>query len=134
MCLPKVYGGLGVGNLVRRNKSLLFKWLWRFPLETDALWYAVIKSKYGLHANQWDSGINHMVTYRNPWKFVSSLYGEFHSLVAFKVGNGTKLRFWEDVWRGDVAFQIRFPSLYRLSINHNGSIAEFWSESEVNGG
>ena len=77
VCLPKVYGGLGVGNLERRNKSLLFKWLWRFPLETDALWYAVIKSKYGLHDNQWDSGINHLVTYRNPWKFISSLYGEF---------------------------------------------------------
>ena len=102
----------------------MFKWLRRFPLETNAFWYAVIKSKYGLHENQWDSGINHLVTYRNPWKFISSLYGEFQSLVAFKVGNGTKLRFWEDVWRGDVAFQIRFPSLYRLSINHNGLICD----------
>ena len=25
VCLPKIYGGLGVGDLVRRNKSLLFK-------------------------------------------------------------------------------------------------------------
>ena len=99
VCLPKVYSGLGLGNLVRRNKSLLFKWLWRFPLEKYALWYAVIKSKYELNENQWDSGINHMGTHRNPWKFISSLYGEFHSWVAFKVGNGTKLRFWDDVWR-----------------------------------
>ena len=27
VCSPKVYGGLGLGDLVRRNKSLLFKWL-----------------------------------------------------------------------------------------------------------
>ena len=93
VCLPKVYGGLGLGNLVRRNKSLLFKWLWSFALETETLWYAVIKSKYGLNKNQWDSGINHMSTYRNLWKFISSLYEQFHSLVAFKVGNGTKVRF-----------------------------------------
>ena len=66
VCLPKIYGGLGVGDLVRRNKSLLFKWLWRFPLEKDALWYAVIKSKYGLNENRWDSGINHLGTHRNP--------------------------------------------------------------------
>ena len=27
--------------------------------------------------------------------------------MAFKVGNGTKIRFWEDVWRGEVAFQLK---------------------------
>ena len=31
VCLPKVHGGLGMGDLVKRNKSLLLKWLWRFP-------------------------------------------------------------------------------------------------------
>ena len=42
--LPKIYGGLGLGNLVLWNKALLFKWLWRFPLEKVSLWYSVIKS------------------------------------------------------------------------------------------
>ena len=51
VCLPKAFGGLGVGELVRRNKALLFKWLWHFPLEKDALWYTVIKTKYGLNEN-----------------------------------------------------------------------------------
>ena len=110
-CLPKVYSGLGLGELIRRNKSLLFKWLWRFPLEKDALWYSVIKSKYGLNENQWDSERNHLVTHRNPWKFISSLYREFLSCVAFKVGNGTNVRFWEYVWRDDIVFKFRFPSL-----------------------
>ena len=52
VCLPKVYGGLGLGNLVLQNKALLFKWLKRFPLEKDSLWYAVIKSKFDLNNNQ----------------------------------------------------------------------------------
>ena len=79
VCLPKVHGGLGMGDLVRRNKSLLFKWLWRFPLEKEALWVAVIKSKYGLHQNKWDSEVIQLGTHRNPWKFISSLYGQFRS-------------------------------------------------------
>jgi hypothetical protein len=30
-------GGLGIGNLVNRNVSLLGKWLWRFPIERLSL-------------------------------------------------------------------------------------------------
>ena len=52
--------------------------------------------------------------------------------MAFKVGNGTKIILWEDVWRGEVAFQFRFPTIFRLSSNHNGLIADFWSELGFN--
>ena len=87
-----------------------------------------------MNENQWDSGISQLSTHRNPEKFISSLYGQFHSWVAFKVGDGTELRFWEDVWRGGVAFKVRFPSLYRLSLKHNGSVADFGSQTEYEGG
>ncbi|KAL5539045.1 hypothetical protein UlMin_044773 [Ulmus minor] len=40
VCKPKEYGGLGIGNLMLRNKALLGKWLWRFPLEQHSLWAA----------------------------------------------------------------------------------------------
>ncbi|KAL5557179.1 hypothetical protein UlMin_039415 [Ulmus minor] len=49
VCSPKESGGLGIGNLLIRNKALLGKWLWRFPLEQHTLWAAVIRSKYGLN-------------------------------------------------------------------------------------
>ncbi|KAL5552484.1 hypothetical protein UlMin_039885 [Ulmus minor] len=49
ICTPKECGGLGIGNLLIRNKALLGKWLWRFPLEQHTLWAAVIRSKYGLN-------------------------------------------------------------------------------------
>ncbi|KAG5593764.1 hypothetical protein H5410_034996 [Solanum commersonii] len=34
-------------NIRKRNKSLLMKWLWRFPLEDQSLWGRVIRAKYG---------------------------------------------------------------------------------------
>ena len=100
------------------------KWLWRFPHEQDTLWAKIIKSKYGLDGNKWDSGSAKRCTLRSPWKSISSLYVEFWPMVRFKVGNGRRIRFWEDVWWGEVAFSIRFPDLYRLSRAQNRNIGE----------
>lgn len=33
VCRPKELGGLGIGNIIKRNDALLEKWLWRFPLD-----------------------------------------------------------------------------------------------------
>lgn len=42
--------GLGLGNLLDRNASLLAKWLWRFPREPNSLWHFVICLKYVLES------------------------------------------------------------------------------------
>ncbi|EXB23112.1 Electron transfer flavoprotein-ubiquinone oxidoreductase [Morus notabilis] len=73
VCKPKELGGLGIGNIRKRNEALLAKWLWRFPLERDALWSRVIVGKYGLASNDWDSGAAMRVTFRCPWKSVQSV-------------------------------------------------------------
>ena len=73
---PKIKDGLGIGRLKERNKALLFKRLWRFPLEQESLWTKVIKSKFRLHPNRWDALANRS-TYRGPRKFISFLYDDF---------------------------------------------------------
>ena len=100
----KKKGGLGIGNLRCKNKALLFKWLWRFLNEQDTLWAKVIRSKFGLHSNNWDSGSTRKASFRSPWKFISSLYEELLLMASFKVGNGRRIRFWEDAWWGEEAF------------------------------
>ena len=40
--------GLGIGNLALRNKALIIKWLWRFPLEENSLCHSVIDSNGSL--------------------------------------------------------------------------------------
>lgn len=44
---PERYGGLGLGNLDKKNQALLAKWWWRFEEEKDALWRKIISNKYG---------------------------------------------------------------------------------------
>ena len=129
VCLDKSRGGLGIGNLEQRNKALLMKWLWRFPKEGQSLWFKVIKSIYGLHPNQWDSNVGALGTFRSPWKGISCLYGEFHQMVSFKVGNGNRVRFWEDIWLGENSFQSLYPSLFRISTLKSCPISHFMDHS-----
>ena len=62
----KSRGGLGIGNLKKKNLALFGKWLWSFLLEQNFLWGMVIRSKYGLHPNGWDSNLVTRGSFRNP--------------------------------------------------------------------
>jgi hypothetical protein len=108
-------GGLGIGNLVKRNISLLGKWLWRFPIERDSLWHMVIRSKYGFQPNGWDTNQPQLISSRNPWKDISAQMNMFAPCFQLTVGSGRKVRFWEDVWLQDQPFSLTFPRIYRLS-------------------
>ena len=55
---PRGEGGFGLGNVVLKDISLVWKWLWRFPLEPNSLWHRVVKSKYGLQQKGWDASVS----------------------------------------------------------------------------
>lgn len=123
---PKDAGGLGIGNLILRNKALLGKWWWRFHKERYYLWGKIIESKYGMQENGWDAGLALKNTYRCPWKFVSKVYPRFQQSVKVQVGKGNKVRFWEDNWVGDHSLKHSFPNLYRISGLKNKPISSFF--------
>ncbi|GKE17892.1 RNA-directed DNA polymerase, eukaryota, reverse transcriptase zinc-binding domain protein, partial [Tanacetum coccineum] len=43
----KYKGGLGVSSLYALNRTLLFKWVWRFFTQSSSLWTRVIKAIHG---------------------------------------------------------------------------------------
>ncbi|GMP70607.1 hypothetical protein CsSME_00029396 [Camellia sinensis var. sinensis] len=117
--LSRAKGGLTIGNIVARNIAFLGKWLWRFPLESESLWCSVIKSKYGVQSNGRDSNVVNRGNCCSPWKFISHLYPLVSNFFSFRVGNRENIRFWKDVWLGDISFARSFSLLYKLARSPN---------------
>ncbi|XP_070052276.1 uncharacterized protein [Nicotiana tomentosiformis] len=44
----KKWGGLGLRDLKMHNKSLLFKWLWKYSSEDEAFWKQIIEAVHGV--------------------------------------------------------------------------------------
>jgi hypothetical protein len=88
----------------------------------DSLWHRVIRSKYGYQENGWDSNLVVRGLSRSPWKDISAGLSEFSKCSQFIVGDGKRVKFWEDIWVGDRSFSDAFPTIYRLSRLHNSSI------------
>ncbi|RVX02255.1 NAD-dependent malic enzyme 62 kDa isoform, mitochondrial [Vitis vinifera] len=111
---PKELGGLGFGKISLRNIALLGKWLWRFPRERSGLWHKVIVSIYGTHPNGWDANMVVRWSHRCPWKAIAQVFQEFSPFVRLVVGNGERIRFWEDLWWGNQSLCSQFADLYRV--------------------
>ena len=45
-------------------------------MEQQSFWSKVIKSKYDIRSNGWDSKEALKVTYRDPWKFIGGCHKE----------------------------------------------------------
>ncbi|OVA00197.1 hypothetical protein BVC80_8695g7 [Macleaya cordata] len=58
----------------------------------------------------------------------------FRQKCSMAVGDGMNIRFWHDVWRGERPLKVVFPNLFSISTKMEGSVAEFWEESQDNAG
>ena len=115
------------------NKALLGKWLWRLANENESLWKQIISSKYDLQEGGWCSkgvrdryGVGVWKAIRNGWENIRT-----HS--RFIIGDGTRVKFWKDLWCGNQALEEAFPILFNLSVNKEGWVVEAWEEDGVRG-
>ncbi|WMV38922.1 hypothetical protein MTR67_032307 [Solanum verrucosum] len=107
-------GGLGIRDLKAHNQSLLMKWLWRYNLETDALWRRFIHDKYG-QDDQWCSNSVNCPFGVGVWRAIRSFWPLLAGNVSFKVGNGRKILFWHDNWLGHGPLKVLFPNFYTIA-------------------
>ncbi|RVW54237.1 putative ribonuclease H protein [Vitis vinifera] len=128
VCKPR-YRGLGIGKIPLRNRALLGKWLWRFPRESTSLWHQVILSIYGTHSNGWDANTIVRWSHRCPWKAIAQGFQDFSKYTRFIVGDGERIRFWEDLWWGDQILKDQYPRLFRVVMDKNIPISSILGSS-----
>ncbi|KAG7984487.1 hypothetical protein I3843_04G163600 [Carya illinoinensis] len=122
VCQPLDGGGLGIKDLKVFNKALLGKWLWRYHLESEALWKNVIDVKYGSLRGGWCSKASSGAYGVSLWKFIRKGWDFFSSNFRLKVGNGKRVLFWHDLWYGDAALKIEFPPLFGIARDQNAAV------------
>jgi hypothetical protein len=124
ICAPVRYGGLGVRSLLTFNQALLGKWLWRFGVERDALWRRVIAEKFGSVGGGWSTQQAHGSYGMSLWKYISKGWDQFYKFLEFEVGDGSRIRFWSDVWCGGSPLKELFPELYRITRDKEAMVAK----------
>ena len=96
VCMTLQNGGLEIQRLRQFNSALLDKWLWRYGTERDALWRKVIEAKYGDGGGGWCTKPVTGTYGVSAWKSIRSGWMDFSKFLQFDVGDGTRVKFWED--------------------------------------
>jgi hypothetical protein len=131
VCTPIDEGGLGIRNIRRFNQAFLGKWLWRFAHEEGAWWRSVLVAKYGSDWGGWRSGVisgSHGV---GLWKFICMGWQNFRRFCKFDIGEGSKIRFWDDIWCGERALKEEYPGLFSIARFKEASIANNMEPSNI---
>ena len=124
VCTPIYDGGLGIRDVAIFNKALLGKWLWRYSTEPNSLWRQVIDSKYGGQGNFWVSNRVNTPHGVSLWRHIRAGWDVFSQHISYTVGDGSRLRFWHDMWCGDLPLRSQFPSLFQLARAPEASVAD----------
>ncbi|KAJ9704889.1 hypothetical protein PVL29_003101 [Vitis rotundifolia] len=134
VCTQKEKGGLGLRKIAVLNKALLGKWVWRFAIEKDNLWKKVLVVKYGQEGLGWRTNEVCGSYGVGVWKEIMKEACWCWDKLQFKVGKGTKVKFWTDHWCGNAALSQTFPQLFPLADQKNATSNEVWDSSFGQGG
>uniref|UniRef100_A0A0A8YYV5 Reverse transcriptase zinc-binding domain-containing protein n=1 Tax=Arundo donax TaxID=35708 RepID=A0A0A8YYV5_ARUDO len=91
------------------NKCLLVKWIWRICSNNQEMWCRLLEAKYFPHGNFFKTEAKGGSQF---WKGLHKVKHLFKWGATFKVGNGTCVSFWDDIWVGHTPLRIQFPKLF----------------------
>ena len=139
----RIEGGLGVGSLFSLNRAMLFKWLWRFFHNPNALWVSVIRALHGHSGRLRD--LSMVGAHSGPWKGIISALRQLkdrgvdlQDFCHIRVGNGQLTDFWSDSWLGSTPLFTQFPRIFALDDSQVISVAERmrigWASSSLRRG
>jgi hypothetical protein len=126
--MKKEYDGLGVPELKDLNLCLLGSWVKRYIRDEGKLWREIIDRKYYRRGNIFCSDRRHASPF---WKCVILIAQAIKHGYRWVVGDGTKIRFWEDSWFGSTPLAVQFWELYCVCNEKTITIAEVWVDGEL---
>jgi len=95
------------------NLSLLSSWIFRYGLQNDSIWVRIIDHKY--NTNNPNVLCSNDTTASPFWKGVMWVLQAARMGIKWLVGNGRKVRFWEDHWFGNSSLATQFWPLYVIN-------------------
>ena len=96
MCVPKACGGMGFKQLKQFNLKLLAKQGWRLQVGQNSLVYHVFKVKFFPDCDFVHAFIGNKPSF--VWRSIMAAQEIFHKWLCWRVGNGRKIKVWEDNW------------------------------------
>jgi hypothetical protein len=127
MC--KDHGGVGILNLRDLNMSLLGSWISRYQKDDGKLWKQIIDEKYKTTKSNFmytpTKGGSHFLK-GVMWAAKAANLG-----IRWKIGDGKKVKFWEDNWLGTSSLAIQFWNLYAILNEKNKPVADLWDGSSL---
>ena len=112
------------------NKALFCKWSWRFANDRNSLWRKVICCKFGESNGDWHTCESRGGYGTSLWKEIRKEWLSFFQNAVFALGDERRINFWKDVWCGEEALCYSFPSFFKLALNKEATVAEFWDRGE----
>ena len=81
----------------------------------------MIEVKYGVH---WCTRFVYGPYGVGLWKNISRGWHSFSRHILYDVGDGSRVRFWQDRWCGETSLPITYPELFRFCQDKEASVAE----------
>jgi hypothetical protein len=127
--MAKEFGGLGVPNIRDLNVSLLGSWLKRYQGDSGKLWRDILDFKY----NTAQPNIFYSSTTNSSSFFKGVMWAAKATKLGFKwrIGDGRKIRFWEDNWLGSSNLAIQYWDLYMIVNEKTSTVAYLWDGQDL---
>ena len=120
-------------SLSKLSQALLCKWIWRFANEREPLWRRVISRKCGELVGGWNTGDIRGGYGTGLWKDIRKGWHTLSQNVVFSLGDVRRLRFWKDIWCGEVALSNVFPNLFNMAAHKEVMVVDIWDFSRAEG-
>jgi hypothetical protein len=130
----KAMGGMGFRDFNSFNKALLAKQIWRLWENPSSLVAQIMQAKYYPTSSVLEANMGRRISF--AWRSILSSRELVKEGLVWRVGNGRKVRIWEDRWLPSPVFKIlTTPSILNPTATVDQLIdreARWWDNNRLN--